>query len=144
MTQQMMTHQITIETHVHAPPDVAWQAFTAPDAITEWSFASPEWCCPSARVDLRVGGRYVARMEARDGSFGFDFSGTYDEVDPERAVSLRLDDGRCARTTFEPEAGGTRVRTVFDPEAENPAQMQRDGWQAILDNYAAYVRRISR
>lgn len=135
-----MTHKITIETHVAAPPDVAWRAFTAPDAITEWNFAAPEWCCPSAQVDLRVGGAYCARMEARDGSMGFDLAGTYEEVMPERALTLRLSDGRRARTTFESEAGGTRVRTVFDPESENPAEMQRDGWQAILDNYAAYVR----
>lgn len=137
-----MTRQITVETHVAAPPDRAWRAFTTPAAITEWNFATPDWCCPSAEVDLRVGGAYSARMVARDGSMGFDFAGTYDEVEPERALTLRLLDGRYARTTFETEAGGTRVRTVFDPESENPAEMQRDGWQAILDNYAAYVRRI--
>ncbi len=137
-----MTRQITVETHVPAPPDLAWRAFTTPEAITEWNFAIPDWCCPSAQVDLRVGGAYSARMEARDGSMGFDFAGTYDEVEPERALTLRMLDGRYARTTFEPEAGGTRVRTVFDPESENPTDMQRDGWQAILDNYAAYVRRM--
>lgn len=136
-----MTRQIAIETRVPAPPDIAWRAFTEPEAITEWNFATPEWHCPSAQVDLRAGGACCARMEARDGSMGFDLAGTYDEVQPCRALTLRLADGRSARTTFEPEAGGTRVRTVFDPEAENPAQMQRDGWQAILDNYAAYVRR---
>ncbi len=135
-----MTQKITIEVHVPAPPDLAWRAFTSPEAITEWNFATPEWCCPAARVDLRVGGAYSARMEARDGTMGFDFAGTYEEVEPGRALTLRLADGRRARTTFEPEAGGTRVRTVFDPEAENPAEMQRQGWQAILDNYSAYVR----
>jgi len=138
-----MSDPITIDTHVPVTPEAAWQAFTSPHAITQWNFASPEWCCPRADVDLREGGRHVARMEMHDGSFGFDFAGTYDEVAPERAVTLRLDDGRRARTTFEPEAGGTRVRTVFDPEPENPAEMQRNGWQAILDNYATYVRGIS-
>ena len=75
---------------------------------------------------------------------GFDFSGTYEEVDTPKALTLRLDDGRRARTTFEPEGDGTRVRTVFDPEATNPADMQREGWQAILDSYAAYVERSGR
>ena len=134
-----MTHPITIEAHVSSPPDVAWRAFTTPDAITEWNFASADWCCPSAQVDLRDGRAYCARMEARDGSMGFDFAGTYDEVEPGCALTLRLDDGRRARTTFEPEEGGTRVRTVFDPDTVHPIEMQRVGWQAILDNYAAYV-----
>lgn len=138
-----MTDQITIEAHVPAPPDVAWRAFTSPDAITAWNFASPDWCCPSALVDLREGGAHCARMEARDGSMGFDFAGTYEEVQPENALTLRLDDGRRARTTFEPEADGTRVRTVFDPETQHSSEMQRDGWQAILDNYAEYVRGIA-
>ena len=110
----------------------------------QWNQAIPEWHCPSAEVDLREGGKHSARMEARDGSMGFDFSGTYEEVDAPNALTLRLDDGRQARTTFEPEGTGTRVRTVFDPEATNPVDMQRDGWQAILDSYAAYVERTVR
>lgn len=132
---------ITIETFVEAPPAEAWRAFTAPEAIVQWNQATPDWHCPRAEVDLRVGGRLVARMEARDGSFGFDFEGSYEEVDPPHALTLRLDDGRGARTTFTPEGTGTRVRTVFDPEGMNPAEMQRAGWQAILDSYAAHVRR---
>lgn len=138
-----MTAKITIETHVAAPPEVAWHAFTSPAAITEWNFASPDWCCPSAQVDLREGGAYSARMEARDGSMGFDFAGIYDEVDPRRSLTLRLEDGRLARTTFEVDAEGTRVRTVFDPEETHPLEVQRAGWQAILDNFAAYVQRIA-
>lgn len=134
-----MTTAITIETLVPVPPAVAWAAFTTPQAITQWNQASPDWHCPWARVDLRVGGKHVARMEARDGSFGFDFEGVYDEVDAPRALTLRLGDGRRARTSFVPEGAGTRVTTVFDPETENPIDMQRDGWQAILDSYAAYV-----
>ena len=130
---------ITVETRVPASPEAAWDAYTAPEAIMRWNQATPEWCCPHAEVDLREGGRHVARMEARDGSMGFDMAGTYEEVDAPRALTLRLDDGRRARTTFEAEGNGTRVRTVFNPEASNPADMQRDGWQAILDSYAAYV-----
>ena len=138
-----MTRKITIEAHVPVLPDVAWDAFTTPDAITQWNFATSDWCCPSARVELREGGTYCARMEACDGSMGFDFAGTLDEVEPGRALTLRLEDGRLARTTFQPEAGGTRVRTVFDPEPEYPVEFQRDGWQAILDNYAAYLRGVA-
>lgn len=134
-----MNHPITVETHVPVAPQAAWDAFTDPNAIMQWNFATPEWCCPKADVDLRPGGRHVVRMEAKDGSMGFDFGGTYQEVDAPRNLVLKLDDGRMSRTSFEAEGGGTRVRTVFDPEATNPVEMQRAGWQAILDNYAAYV-----
>lgn len=136
-----MTRQITVTAHVSLPPEQAWKAFTTPDAITQWNQAAPEWHCPSASVDLRVGGAHVARMEARDGSFGFDFKGTYEKVAAPHAVTLRLDDGRRARTTFVRDGAGTRVTTVFDPEAQNPVDMQRDGWQAILDSYAAFAAR---
>ena len=134
-----MTDTITVETHVPVSPEVAWDAYTSPEAIMQWNKATPEWCCPAAEVDLREGGRHVARMEARDGSMGFDFAGTYEEVNAPHALTLRLDDGRRTRTTFEAEGDGTRVRTVFDPEPTNPAEMQRGGWQAILDSYAAHV-----
>ena len=136
-----MTNPITITTLVPAAPAAAWAAFNDPKAITQWNQASPDWHCPSASVDLRVGGRHVARMEARDGSFGFDYEGTYEEVDAPRAVTLRLDDGRRARTTFEPEGEGARVTTTFDPEGSTEVEMQRAGWQAILDSYAAHVAR---
>jgi uncharacterized protein YndB with AHSA1/START domain len=134
-----MIQPIRIEALVPVAPEVAWVAFTTPDAITQWNQASPDWHCPSASVDLRVGGKHVARMEARDGSFGFDYEGTYEEVDAPRAVALRIDDGRLARTTFEATPRGTRVVTVFDPETTHPIEMQRAGWQAILNSYAAYV-----
>lgn len=133
---------IRIETVVSAAPAAAWRAFTSPEAITQWNQASPDWHCPSAEVDLRAGGTHRARMEARDGSIGFDLTGTYEEVDAPKALTLRLEDGRRARTTFAPEGQGTRVTTVFDPEATNPVEMQRAGWQAILDSYAAYVERV--
>lgn len=132
---------ITVEAVVPVPPADAWRAFTDPQAIVQWNQASPDWHCPSAEVDLRVGGRHCARMEARDGSVGFDLTGVYEEVDAPHALTLRLDDGRSARTTFVAEAEGTRVTTAFNPEAINPGEMQRDGWQAILDSYAAHVAR---
>ena len=134
-----MRDPITIEARVDVPPEAAWRAYTAPEAIMSWNHASPDWHCPAAEVDLRRGGRHWARMEARDGSVGFDLTGTYEEVDAPRALTLRLDDGRRARTTFELHGNGTRVRTVFDPEGTNPIEMQREGWQAILDSYAAYA-----
>lgn len=139
-----MTNPITVETHVPAPPARAFAAYTDPEAITRWNFASPEWCCPSAEVDLREGGRHVARMEAKDGSMGFDFAGTYEEVAEPAALSLRLDDGRLSRTTFTADGDGTRVRTVFDADGAHPADMQRDGWQAILQSYATYVAQQER
>lgn len=138
-----MTTPIVIHTFVPATPEQAWDAFTTPAAITQWNQASPEWHCPSASVDLQVGGTYVARMEARDGSFGFDFEAVYEALDPHRALTLRMDDGRRAHTTFDGEPDGTRVTTTFDPESSNPVEMQRDGWQAILDSYAAYVGRTN-
>ena len=130
---------ITVQTFVSAPPEAAWAAFTDPDAITQWNFASPDWHCPSASVDLREGGRQSARMEARDGSMGFEFGGTYEEVDAPNALALLLDDGRLSRTTFEAAEDGTRVSTTFDPDGTAPAEMQRDGWQTILDNYKRYT-----
>ncbi|MBX3360327.1 MAG: SRPBCC domain-containing protein [Phycisphaeraceae bacterium] len=136
-------NQIAIETIVCVSPAEAWKAFTSPDAIVQWNQASPDWHCPSARVDLRVGGEHFARMEARDGSTGFDFTGVYEEVDAPTVLTLRLADGRRATTTFKPNGTSTRVKTVFDPEATNPVEMQRDGWQSILDSYAQYVERTT-
>lgn len=135
----MAAAPIAIETIVRLSPVDAWRVYTSPRDIMRWNQASPDWHCPSAEVDLRAGGRHVARMEARDGSFGFDFAGAYEEVDAPRALTLRLDDGRRARATFTAEGAGTRVRIVFDPDSENPPEMQRAGWQAILDSYAAYA-----
>jgi len=134
-----MTDPVTIESNIPVPPQAAWNAYTDPASIMQWNFASPDWCCPNAMVDLREGGRHLARMEARDGSMGFDFEGTYEVVDAPNALVLKLDDGRLSHTTFEAEDSGTRVRIVFDPEPTNPVELQRDGWQAILDNYAAHV-----
>ncbi|SCY15848.1 SRPBCC domain-containing protein [Paracoccus tibetensis] len=136
-----MTERITITAIVNATPDEAWAAYTSPEAIMAWNKASPDWHCPSATVDLRPEGRHVARMESRDGAFGFDFGGTYEEVQAPDALTLRLDDGRRTSTTFVTEGTGTRVTTVFEPESSNPVEKQRAGWQAILDSYAAYVNR---
>ena len=129
----MSAQQLVVTAVVDAPQDVAWTVFTSPEHITQWNFASPDWCCPSADVDLRTGGTYTARMEARDGSMGFDFAGVYDEVEAPRV----------ARTEFSESDGKTTVQTTFDAEDVNPVEMQRAGWQAILDNYKAHAERVA-
>ncbi|MEX0921537.1 MAG: SRPBCC family protein [Rhodovibrionaceae bacterium] len=135
----MTDQKITISTTIAAPIEPVWEAYTTPADITRWNFASDDWCCPSAEADLKVGGAYKARMEARDGSFGFDFEAVYEEVEPRKALTLAMSDGRKARTTFTAEGSQTKVTTVFDAEAQNPIEMQRDGWQAILNSFRAYV-----
>ncbi|MFG0304673.1 MAG: SRPBCC family protein [Phycisphaerales bacterium JB040] len=137
----MSNEQITVSAVVRAPAARVWECWTGPDHITRWNFASEDWCCPSAENDLRVGGRYRARMEARDGSVGFDFEATYDEVEPGRRLVYTMDDGRVAATTFEDRDGATAVTTVFDAEGQHPIDMQRDGWQAILDSFRRYTER---
>ena len=133
--------KIAVEVTVDVTPDRAWDFFTVESAVTQWNQASPDWHCPSAHIDLRVGGRHAARMEAKDGSFGFDYLGTYEEVNPPHSLTLRLEDRRLVRTTFEAFGTGTRVRTVFDAETANPADLQQQGWQSILDSYASFVER---
>jgi uncharacterized protein YndB with AHSA1/START domain len=137
----MTLQQITVATTVPMPPARAWALFTQPASITQWNFASDDWHCPSASVDLVVGGTHKAQMAARDGSFSFDFEGIYTEVLEPQALTLLLGDGRRSRTTFAPVADGTLVQTSFDPETENSLELQRDGWQAILDNYRKYAER---
>jgi uncharacterized protein YndB with AHSA1/START domain len=135
----MSKNQITINAVVAAAPEKVWECWTNPDHITRWNFASDDWCCPSAENDLKVGGRYKARMEAKDGSFGFDFEAIYKEVSPREKLSYTMSDGRKVTTTFEEQGDATKVTTVFDAEQENSIDTQRDGWQAILNNFKAYV-----
>lgn len=137
----MTTQKVTIIATIDAPVERVWQAYTTPSDIVQWNFAADDWCCPRAEADLRVGGTYKARMEARDGSFGFDFEAVYEEFAPCDALTMAMDDGRKARTTFETTETGTKVTTVFDAESENSIDMQRDGWQAILNNFKAHVER---
>lgn len=133
--------EITVMTTVNLPRDRAWMYYTLPEHITQWNFAHPSWRCPFASNDVRTGGTYVARMEARDGSAGFDFEAVY--VDVNKYVELAYEfGGRLARVTFEEQNGQTTVTIVFDPETENPIELQRQGWQAILDNYKAYTESL--
>lgn len=137
----MNTNQsvITVEAIVHAPVEKVWEYWTTPDHIAKWNNASDDWHTPYAENDLRVGGKFVSRMEAKDGSFGFDFGGIYDEVRAKEFISYTLGDGRKVEITFIPQDNDTKVIEVFDPETTNPIEMQREGWQAILNNFKKHA-----
>jgi uncharacterized protein YndB with AHSA1/START domain len=141
-----MTSKITIEAIVEADLERTWEAYTHPRHITQWNFADSSWHCPRAENDLRVGGKYTARMEAKDGSFGFDFEGIYNNVELNKELSYHLGaalgEGREVTTLFEPQVESTLVTTTFDPENENPVEMQKMGWQMILDNFKKHVESI--
>lgn len=130
--------QIVVETTVPAPVAEVWDAYTSPDRIPHWNFASDDWRCPSATVDLREGGQFSSRMEARDGSMGFDFAGTYTKVIENERIDYDIG-GRRATVTFTPQGEQTHVRVSFDPETSFPIEQQRNGWQAILDHFAKYL-----
>jgi uncharacterized protein YndB with AHSA1/START domain len=135
----MKATKITVEANVLAPKNKVWDYYTNPEHITEWNFADPSWQCPAAENDLRVGGKYWARMEAKDGSFGFDFEAIYSEVVPGEKLTYQMPDGRVATITFKEQGGATHVAVTFDAETENSIDMQRGGWQAILDNFKKYT-----
>ena len=134
--------RITIDTAINAPIEKVWTAYTKPAHIVKWNFASDDWHCPRAQNDLQAGGKLNSRMEARDGSFGFDFEATYDEIVPNRKISYTMADGRQATTLFDGSGNKTTVTTTFDAESINPVEMQRGGWQAILNNFKKHVESI--
>jgi len=136
----MTTTKITVGNTIAANLEKVWDYWTQPEHITRWNFAGDDWHCPRAENDLRKGGKYSARMEAKDGSMGFDFEAVYDEVSPNRII-YTMSDGRQATTSFEEAGGSTRVTTTFDAEKTNPVEMQRAGWQQIMDNFKDYVER---
>lgn len=129
---------ITVETTVQKPVGEVWKYWTEPQHITKWSFASDEWHAPNAENDLRIGGRFVTRMEAKDGSFGFDFGGVYDEVRINEFIAYTLDDGRKVTITFNSQENGTKVIETFEAESTHPIEMQKAGWQAFMDNFKKY------
>jgi uncharacterized protein YndB with AHSA1/START domain len=130
---------IRVATFVKASPERAWERFTDPGHITRWYFASPDWHAPSARNDLVVGGEFSTRMEARDGSAGFDYWGTYTRIEPLSFLAFTLGDGRRVELRFSAVDGGTRIEEEFEPEGEHSDELQRAGWQAILDSFKRYV-----
>ncbi len=131
--------KITVEATAKATRQACWDAAVSPQAIKAWNAASPDWHCPSAEVDLRPGGRMVSRMEAKDGSMGFDFAATFTTVEPPRRLAYTLDDARQVELTFEDAEGAVRIRQTFDAETENDPDVQRQGWQSILDSFVRYV-----
>lgn len=138
----MNAQKITVRTTVNRPPDIVWKKWTTPEDVMAWNSASDDWHTPTATNDLRVGGAFNYRMEARDGSFGFDFYGTYDEVILERKIAYTLGDGRNVEILFSPADEATFVTETFDAESENPLELQRDGWQAILDHFKRHAEAV--
>ncbi|MDQ6423231.1 SRPBCC family protein [Paenibacillus sp. LHD-117] len=132
------TVTITVETTVHAPVEKVWAYWTEPQHITQWSFASDDWHAPHAENELKAGGKFLTRMEAKDGSFGFDFGGVYDEVVENKLISYTLGDGRKVKITFISQENGTRIIEDFEAEGTNPVEMQQAGWQAFMDNFKTY------
>ena len=130
--------KISVETIVAAPIARVWQAYTTPEDIKQWNAASDDWHTTAATVDLREGGDFSSRMEAKDGSFGFDFAGTYTKIVAPKRIEYTFGD-RTAQIEFTEGPNGVQVRVTFDPEATNPVEMQKQGWQAILNNFARHV-----
>ncbi|USG66126.1 SRPBCC family protein [Brevibacillus ruminantium] len=130
---------ITVETVVHSPVEIVWEYWTDPKHITQWNNASDDWHTPYAENDLKVGGKFVSRMEAKDGSVGFDFGGVYDEVSIHERISYSIADGRNVKIDFIRQDNDTRIIETFDAEETHPIEMQQAGWQAILDNFKRYV-----
>lgn len=131
--------KITIETLVKSDMQSVWDAWNDPDDIKQWNAASDDWHTTDSRVDLRVGGTFSSRMEAKDGSMGFDFEGTYKNVVQHERIEYVMADGREVTVRFSEAEGGVKVEETFDAETQNSIEMQRDGWQAILDNFARHV-----
>ena len=130
---------VTVQATVNAPAEKVWKTWTSPEHITKWNNASPDWHTPHAENDLRVGGKFLSRMEAKDGSMGFDFGGTYDAVKPNEHIAYTMGDGRKAKINFKAQGNSTHLDVTFEAENENPVEMQRGGWQAILDSFKRYT-----
>ncbi|MBZ0097610.1 MAG: SRPBCC family protein [Taibaiella sp.] len=133
------TTKITVETTVNAPVQKVWDYWNQPEHITQWGAASEDWHTTRAQNDLRQGGSFNYRMEAKDGSMGFDFEGVYDDVVDHKHISYTMGDGRTVQIHFSGDGNTTKIVETFDAETENPVEMQRDGWQAIMNNFKKYV-----
>lgn len=133
------TTRITVSAVVNKPVAHVWKVWTDPSHITQWCAASDDWHCPKATNDPRTGGKFSSTMAARNGSASFDFEGVYDEVQRHKRIAYTMGDGRTCEILFTEEDGGTKVVESFDAEAQNPVEMQRDGWQAILDRFKKHA-----
>lgn len=135
--------KLTVTTEVDKTINDVWKFFNDPQHIIKWNFAHESWECPSAKNDLKVGGKLEVRMQAKDGSFGFDLVGIYDEVNENQSLKYHFEDGRNIEVIFEKLSDDTtKVTENFDPENQNPLDFQKDGWQAILDNFKKYSESI--
>lgn len=134
---------ITIKATINVPIEKIWGDWTETEHIKRWNYASEDWHTPHAENDLRVGGRFLSRMEAKDGSFGFDLTGTYDEVKLYKVIAYTLDDGRKVKVTFKAEDDKIFIIVTFEAESSNSLEMQQNGWQAILDNFKKYTQSSS-
>ncbi len=130
---------ITVHSSINAPVEKVWKYWSSPEHITQWCNASDDWHTPHAENDLRVGGKFMSRMEAKDGSMGFDFGGTYDAVRENEYVEYTMGDGRKVKVNFISKGNTTEVEESFEAETTNPIEMQRTGWQNILDNFKKHV-----
>lgn len=133
---------IQIEAIINAPKSLVWSAYNEPAHVVNWNAASDDWFCPQASNELRDGGRFNYRMEARDGSFGFDFTGTYVKVYTGESLRYRLDDNRNVGVDFVDHGDQVRLVVRFEPEHQNSLDLQREGWQAILDRFKAYAESL--
>lgn len=132
---------IKIKTEIKSDIKYVWDCFTLPEHIVNWNFASADWKCPKAENDLKVGGKFNYRMEAEDGSFGFDFWGIYDEIIPYEKIAYTLGDNRKVEIRFKSEENSVIVEEDFETEDENTVELQRAGWQAILDNFKKHTEK---
>jgi len=139
MNTKTQTIAITVSAIIDAPVKKVWKCWTDTKHIIHWNNASPDWHTPRAENDLRAGGKFLSRMEARDGSIGFDFSGKYTKVEQQKLIELTLDDDRKVQLRFDANGNKTTVTEVFEAEHENTVELQQTGWQAILDNFKKYV-----
>ena len=133
-----MSNSITVTATIKANAKKVWDYYTNPEHIVKWNFPAPSWHCPKATNDMKVGGKYFARMEAKDGSFGFDFEAIYEEIKTGESFSYSFGD-RKATVEFKNLENQTEITIVFDPENENPIEMQKEGWQAILNSFKNYT-----
>lgn len=135
--------QLTVTTEINKPVNDVWDFFSNPKHIVNWNFAHESWECPSAKNNLEAGGKLEVRMQAKDGSFGFDLIGIYDEVNENQSLKYHFEDGRKIEVIFEKlSENKTKITENFDPENQNPVDFQRDGWQAILDNFKIYAESV--
>lgn len=137
----MKTTKITVQALVAANRQKVWDYYTKPEHITQWNYAIETWHCPTASNDIRVGGKYLARMEAKDGSYGFDFEATYNEIIDGESFTYTMADNRVVNVIFRELGNSTEVTITFDAENENPAEMQQQGWQSILNNFKQYTEK---